>query len=240
MAKLFVFLLGVLVILNGMTFLLVWNQGSLSEKSEAATNTPASTAANPTAGAKGVSSPEAQRLEMKLEGISKSVSELSRKLDDVQRKVALTSSRAPAANFQAPAGPAAVGAAGTRSPAAPPAARTGEVDYSRLPNVRGGRQVGAAHVADDDAEGGDEASRPSKARSGASATGQPQVPAGVTGAESSAGGANGESPPHEAGSGDGSSPAQPQKQPAPEGGGSESGASEGGGGSESGGGSEKG
>ncbi len=185
MAKLFVFLLGVLVILNGLTFLLVVNQGSFPEKSEAAA---ATSTAKP-----GASGPEGHRMESRLDrieslvqNVNKSVGDLTRKLDDLQRKVVATGgSRVPVANFQAPAAPGAAGAA--RLSGAPPAARTGPVDYSRLPNPPSTSKRGAVAATEEEEEpaGDDAASHPSKTLPGAStASGNPASGTNQAGADS--------------------------------------------------------
>jgi hypothetical protein len=208
MAKLFLFLLGVLLIVNGLTFVLVLNQGSLPEKSEAAA---------PASGKPGTPGPETQRLESRLDGIerlvqnvTKSVGELARKVDDIPRKVGGAGARLPSANFQAPT--TASGAGGpTHSAgrsAGPPAVRTGTVDYSRRtfsggPNNPNGGKPAVVPAPDEEEEstGDDGASPASKPLAGTpAAAGAPAVNPAGSSAANSAGAAAGTEPATPAGS----------------------------------------
>ena len=127
MAKIFISLLAVLVVLNGMTFLIVVNQSDSPTEAEPAANaaggrTPAAT---PTA------SRDITQLKAELQSLRTSMTNLTRKVDDLSRKLptSVSSAVTRAVNsslaMRAPASPGS----GTGGPAA---TREGPVDYSRV------------------------------------------------------------------------------------------------------------
>ena len=150
MARILLVLAAVLLLLNGMTFLLVVNQGSSPDKSAVAAT------AAPHKGSTGVD-PQAQKLEQISQGLQtlqKSMGDLSRKVDDVQRKVQLNATRSipaptpapPATGAVAPASAATAARAGARSI---PPVRTGPTEMS-TPGV--GRKAEAQSEAEGDVE----------------------------------------------------------------------------------------
>ncbi|HVR73981.1 MAG TPA: hypothetical protein VMT52_06590 [Planctomycetota bacterium] len=171
MAKLFLFLLGLLVVLNGMTFLVVVNQGGPSgNRSEA--NAASEVSRGPSA-----SDQQVQRIETLLKNVNSSVTDLGRKVEDVQRKVAAAARNPapvlqPAASAFQPAG-TALKAVAPRSSRQPSAVRKAPTDMSALPRAGTARPVapqddfeeeeaqetdaaaGALHPADPEANGFD-------------------------------------------------------------------------------------
>jgi hypothetical protein len=124
MAKVFILLLGILVVVNVMTFLVVVQQGTPATTAE-----PAGTAAS---SARSPATPDLQaqrleRIERQIDGLKNSIRDLSVKLD----KLSLSSSR-----MASSGGAASVRATpSSPSPASrvsgPPGRRTGPVDFSR-------------------------------------------------------------------------------------------------------------
>lgn len=83
MARVLVALVVLLLLLNGMTFLLVVNQGGGTDKAQAATTSQPRPASGSDAGAL-----KLDQISQSLQTVHKSISDLSRKLEDLGRKVA--------------------------------------------------------------------------------------------------------------------------------------------------------
>ncbi len=152
MAKVLIVLAGVLVVLNGMTFLVVVNQEG---------GTPKGGGASVVGPVRGPSTPDlnTQKLEslvQNVQSVSRSLGDLSRKVDELQRKVSLSAARSiPApAPVTAAAAPAVNGVTSSLpSRAAPPAVRKGPVEFSRP----GGGQAPAAGGEQDPEDDSEEA-----------------------------------------------------------------------------------
>jgi hypothetical protein len=127
MAKVFIALLAVVVVLNGMTFLIVVNQ--------AAPPTEAESPASP-AGPRGpaTSARDITQLKSEISSLRNSLTNLTRKVDDLSRKLP---SPATISGAVTQAINAALAMAPEELPpeetGGPPAGRTGPVDYSRVP-----------------------------------------------------------------------------------------------------------
>jgi hypothetical protein len=128
MAKALIFLLGVLVVLNGMTFLVVVNQA------------PPVTSGADAAGKPKGSDPNEKRLERIEElvnGLSRTVSNLSQKVDGLPSKVSQTVSRMPAPAAAVQADPSSTPTKANRGRINPSRVRSGPVDYSRHTEAQG-------------------------------------------------------------------------------------------------------
>jgi hypothetical protein len=126
MAKVFIVLLSVLVVLNGMTFLVVVNQGSAPgqggspREADAAAKKPQGP--DPTA-------QKMESIERAIQGVKGSMDRLSSKVDGLQAKVNQVASRPTIAPAAAQALPPPTGVPSQR-PISP--VRRGPVDYSRI------------------------------------------------------------------------------------------------------------
>jgi hypothetical protein len=219
MAKVLLFLAVVIVILNGMTFLLVVNQGSGPEKS--ATAGGAQPGARTTTGGPDVHAQKLETLIQNVQTVSKSLGDLSRKVDDLQRKVSLASTRTLPAPAPVTAGTAAAATALspssgngslTRPSRPPPAAvRNGPTEISRVPGGRPTTGAATREESDEETEEAPAASSPKgntapPQGNGAgtettpdAATGQPATPADGTAGETPNGDAGAEKHPEQPG-----------------------------------------
>lgn len=139
MAKVFIALLAVVVVLNGMTFLIVVNQSAPPTEAEPATN-PASPRVPAT------SARDITQLKSEISSLRNSLTNLTRKVDDLSRKLptpaSVSAAVTQAINSALAMAPEEMPA---EEPGEPPAGRTGPVDYSRVPAgtepVEGGSAV---------------------------------------------------------------------------------------------------
>lgn len=194
MAKVLLVLAVVLVLLNGMTFLVVVNQGSIPEKAAAASSAPS--------GSRGTANPDlhSQKLETLIQNVqtvSKSLGDLSRKVDDLQRKVSLSSTRNLPPPAPITAGAAAVGNVGmaparpARTP--PPPIRTGPTEISRVGAPRSPAPAATKEEDDDEAEvPAAQMPKPGSAPSQANGTPAPDATPDSAGGETPAGTAAGQ------------------------------------------------
>lgn len=118
MARILLVLAVLLLLLNGMTFLLVVSQGNGPEKMTSVVPVTAQKLATGT-------DPQTQKLELisqHVQSLQKSISELTRKVDDLQRKTQLSAARAISAT----------------APAAAPSPATARDKPQSIPKVRSG------------------------------------------------------------------------------------------------------
>ena len=146
MAKALIFLLGVLVVLNGMTFLVVVNQAPpVSPAADAAGKSPKGDA----------SEKRLERIEELVGNLQKTVGNLSVKVDGLPSKVSQTVQRSsPPVTAPVVAQPESAPAPKGRS-RTPPRVRTSPVDYSRHTDLQGAPPAPAPDPAEEtnDAEG---------------------------------------------------------------------------------------